>query len=87
VKLDTDCTTVLTDAYTHYVDGDLEIKTNKTDAPLELYTKTDGCTVPAMQNTAAQTVFSAAGNALTATPTTVQESDFSWTWTAENNKF
>jgi len=87
VKLDTDCTTVLTDAYTHYVDGDLEIKTNKTDAPLELYTKTEGCSVPTVQIDAAASVFSAAGNAMSVSPTTVQESDFSWTWTAENNKF
>lgn len=94
LKLDTDCTTVLTDAYTRYVDGDLEIKTNKVAANtvLNVYTKSEDaggtdCDVPATQNNAAQTIYSAAANSDSATPTIVSQSDFAWTWTAINNKF
>ena len=87
VKLDSDCTTVLTDAYTKYVDEDLKIISNKTSAPLNLYTKTDGCTVPTLQIDAAEAIYSNAGNSATASPTVVSQSDFAWSWTAINNKF
>jgi len=87
VKLDSDCTTVLTDAYTRYIDADLKIISNKTNAPLNLYTKTDGCTVPTLQVDAAEAIFSIAGNSITTSPTVVSQSSFDWTWTAINNKF
>lgn len=92
LKLDSDCSTVLTDAYTRYIDGDLEILTNKTDASLNLYTKSEDnsgftCIIPSVQSNAAQTTFVGAGNSTTAAPTVVSQSDFSWSWTSINNKF
>ena len=93
-KFDDTCdfTNPLTDAYTHYMSGDLEIKMNKTDAILNIYTKSeDGagttCEFPVGFDTAAQAIFTGAGNSSTNAPSVVSQSDFDWTWTAQNNKF
>ncbi len=86
-----DCTTILTDAYTHYIDGTLKIISNKTDATLHVYTKsTDNADVvcdlmPSIQ-TNADAIFNVAGNASTIQVNVVNQSEFDWTWTAINNK-
>lgn len=93
-KLDTDCTTPLTDAYTHYIDGSLDIKTNKTDAVLQVYTKSDNgatppvdCTLPTSLQTSADAIYSNAGNSSSAASSGVNKSEFAdWTWTGINNK-
>ncbi|PHR69410.1 MAG: hypothetical protein COA67_10580 [Lutibacter sp.] len=93
-KLDTDCTTVLTDAYSHYIDGLLEVNTNKTGAILDVYTKSDNgenppvdCTLPVVLQAAADAIFTTAGNSSSATANGVSQSEFiSWTWTGINNK-
>lgn len=92
-KLDTDCTTILTDAYNHYIDGSLEVKTNKTNATINVYTKSeDGssqvCVLPANLQTAADVIYNAAGNSSGVSSNGVSQSEFNgWTWTALNNKF
>lgn len=95
-KLDTDCTTELTDAFTHYyISGSLEVIDNKTDATLEVYTKSNNgatppvdCTLPFGFQTAADAIFSNAGNASSNPSNGVSQSEFdNWTWTSINNKF
>ena len=91
-KLDTDCVTELTDAYTHYIDGTLTVQNNKTNASLKVYTKSENangtdCTLPVNFQTAADIIFNAASNAISKNPTTVDiDTEFSWTWTIINNK-
>ncbi len=91
-KLDTDCTTELTDAYTHFISGSLKVQNNKTDATLEVYTKSEDtngtdCTLPVSLQTSAAGIFNTAGNSITDNPTTVDiDTEFSWTWTVINNK-
>ena len=92
-KLDTDCTTLLTDAYNHYIDGTLKIENNKTNAPLEVYTKSkdandNTCNLPADLQTNADLIFNVAGNSDSASVNIDNTSEFNdWTWTSINNKF
>lgn len=94
-KFDTDCTTADTDAYTNYLATSLVVETNKTDATLDVYTKSDNgetppitCTLPAGTQAEADAIYSVAGNSNGATSNGVSQSEFDgWTWTAINNKF
>ncbi len=90
-----DCATPKTDAYDRYValPAMLEVLNNTTDAPLEVYTKSeydndDPCPLPASYQTTVDGIFATAGNSSATTGTGANQSDFDgWSWTALNNKF
>jgi len=93
VKLEDDCSTVLTDAYSHYIDFSLKIETNKTDATLNVYTKSEDTTGAICTDLAttiqdnANAIYINAENSSNLNNNGVSQSEFeNWTWTGINNK-
>ncbi len=94
-KLDTDCTSVLMDAYKHYINGTLILESNHTDANLQIYTKSNNgattpviCSLPTNLQTAANAIYNVANNTTNNNVNSVNQSEFqNWTWMAANNKF
>ena len=92
-KLDSDCTTLLTDAYNHYINGTLIITENKTNASLNVYTKSKNnndttCTIPQDLQTNANIIYNASNNTENTSVTLDDLEEFNgWSWTSVNSKF
>ncbi len=92
-KLDSDCTTLLNDAYNNYLNHTLEIAFNNTDAGLQIYTKSKNdmdftCQLPSYLLTDATAIFNTANNSINSNIEFNEINElYAWSWTVINNKF
>ncbi len=91
-KFEEDCTTLKHDAYNNYIDSNLKVTGNKTDAQIYIYTKSQDnngntCSITDEMKGAVQSIFDKAGNGK---DIQVEGADLSafegWTWSSINGK-